>query len=96
MPPVSCGPTPPLYRTLARLRTLRTGKQRTATPPAAVTTAPPTAQPERDARSDLKSMERTAIERALREAKHNKSKAARALGLTRTQLYVRLRKYGLD
>ena len=26
----------------------------------------------------------------------NKSKAAKALGLARTQLYVRMRKYGLD
>ncbi|HXJ70882.1 MAG TPA: helix-turn-helix domain-containing protein, partial [Verrucomicrobiae bacterium] len=26
----------------------------------------------------------------------NKSKAARALGLTRTQLYVRLRRHGLE
>jgi transcriptional regulator of acetoin/glycerol metabolism len=41
-------------------------------------------------------MERAAIEKALLDAKHNKSKAARLLGLTRTQLYVRLRKHGLD
>ena len=46
--------------------------------------------------SDLKSLERAAIEKALRDAKHNKSKAAKLLGLTRTQLYVRLRKYGLE
>ena len=45
---------------------------------------------------DLKSMERAAIERALQEVRHNKSKAAKLLGLTRTQLYVRLRKYGLE
>ena len=46
--------------------------------------------------ADLKSMERAAIERALRESRHNKSRAAKVLGLTRTQLYVRLRKYGMD
>jgi two-component system response regulator FlrC len=46
--------------------------------------------------TDLNSMERSAIEKALLDAKHNKSKAARVLGLTRTQLYVRLRKHGLD
>ena len=46
--------------------------------------------------ADLKSMERTAIEKALVDAKYNKSKAAKLLGLTRTQLYVRLRKYGLE
>ncbi len=33
---------------------------------------------------------------ALREAGQNTSHAARLLGLTRTQLYVRLRKYGLS
>jgi DNA-binding NtrC family response regulator len=46
--------------------------------------------------SDLKSLERAAIERALNDARHNESKAAKILGLTRTQLYVRLRKYGMD
>ena len=45
---------------------------------------------------DLASMERAAIEKALQDARFNKAKAARALGLTRTQLYVRLRKYGLE
>jgi transcriptional regulator with GAF, ATPase, and Fis domain len=44
----------------------------------------------------LMSAEREMVERALREARFNKSKAARALGLTRTQLYVRLRRHGLD
>jgi DNA-binding NtrC family response regulator len=43
----------------------------------------------------LMSAERDMVERALREARYNKSKAARALGLTRTQLYVRLRRHGL-
>ena len=45
---------------------------------------------------DLMSAERAMVEKALRDARHNKSKAARALGLTRTQLYVRLRRHGLD
>jgi transcriptional regulator with PAS, ATPase and Fis domain len=45
---------------------------------------------------DLPSMERAAIERALAEARFNKSKAAKALGVTRAQLYVRMRKYGLE
>jgi transcriptional regulator with GAF, ATPase, and Fis domain len=44
---------------------------------------------------DLRSMERAAIEEALRQARNNKSMAARKLGLTRTQLYVRLRRHGL-
>jgi len=32
----------------------------------------------------------------LRSARFNKSKAAKALGLSRQQLYVRLRRYGLE
>jgi transcriptional regulator with GAF, ATPase, and Fis domain len=45
---------------------------------------------------DLKSMERALIAKAMDDAHFNKSEAARALGLTRAQLYVRLRKHGLD
>jgi transcriptional regulator with GAF, ATPase, and Fis domain len=46
--------------------------------------------------NDLGAAERRTIERVLRETDGNKAKAARRLGLTRTQLYVRLRKYDLD
>jgi two-component system response regulator FlrC len=46
--------------------------------------------------SDLGTVERETIARVLRETRWNKSKAAKRLGLSRTQLYVRLRKYGLD
>jgi transcriptional regulator with PAS, ATPase and Fis domain len=46
--------------------------------------------------SDLRSMERTMIENALKAAHNNKSKAARQLGLTRTQLYGRMKKHGFD
>lgn len=42
---------------------------------------------------NLGDIERRAIEQALRETDGNKSKAARKLGLTRTQLYGRLRKH---
>jgi len=60
---------------------------------AVVADAPaPTASSE----SDLKSVERAMVEKALKDARYNKAKAARALGLTRTQLYVRLRRYGLE
>jgi len=45
--------------------------------------------------SDVHSMERRMIEEALQAFKFNKSKAAKALGLTRQQLYVRMSKYGL-
>jgi transcriptional regulator with PAS, ATPase and Fis domain len=46
--------------------------------------------------SDLKVVERGTIERILLETDWNKAKAARRLGLTRTQLYARLRRYGLE
>jgi transcriptional regulator with PAS, ATPase and Fis domain len=46
--------------------------------------------------NDLNAMERQTIENVLRQTDGNKSKAARRLGLTRTQLYVRLRRYGLE
>jgi PAS domain S-box-containing protein len=45
---------------------------------------------------DLQSMERTMIEQALQAARFNRSKAAKTLGLTRHQLYLRMRKYGFD
>jgi DNA-binding NtrC family response regulator len=46
--------------------------------------------------TDLNIVEREMIERAMRDSGGNKAKAARRLGLSRTQLYVRLRKYDLD
>ena len=48
-----------------------------------------------DSGGDLKTVERTMIEQALVKAKFNKSQAAKALGVTRAQLYVKLRQYGL-
>jgi transcriptional regulator with PAS, ATPase and Fis domain len=45
---------------------------------------------------DLQSMERAMIEQALQSHRFNKSKAAKALGLTRHQLYIRMRKYGFE
>jgi DNA-binding NtrC family response regulator len=44
---------------------------------------------------DLQNIERVTIERVLDETNWNKSRAARRLGLTRTQLYGRLRRYSL-
>jgi len=46
--------------------------------------------------TDLRSAEKVAIQRALEQARYNKSVAARALGLSRKQLYVRLKQHGLD
>jgi transcriptional regulator with GAF, ATPase, and Fis domain len=62
----------------------------------AASAASPVMPPDAAAPTDLKSIERTMIEKALKKAHFNKSEAAKALGLTRAQLYVRLRKYGLD
>jgi len=67
-----------------------------ATPPPQ---APPMAAappPVPSSAGDLQSMERTMIEQALQQARFNKSRAAKALGLTRQQLYVRMRRYGLE
>jgi transcriptional regulator with GAF, ATPase, and Fis domain len=44
---------------------------------------------------DLEQVDRAYVEQALRDARGNKSKAARLLGLTRAQLYSRLEKYRL-
>jgi two-component system response regulator AtoC len=46
--------------------------------------------------TDLNKVERDTIEQVLRDCRWNKSKAAKRLGLSRTQLYVRLRKYDLE
>ncbi|MCP5425287.1 MAG: sigma 54-interacting transcriptional regulator [Gammaproteobacteria bacterium] len=43
----------------------------------------------------LRSIEKAAIERALQDARFNKSLAAKNLGLSRKQLYVRLKHHGL-
>src|SRR5262249_55755063 len=48
------------------------------------------------AAGDLEIVERATIEKALEQSRFNKSKAARTLGLTRQQLYVRLRRYGIE
>jgi transcriptional regulator with PAS, ATPase and Fis domain len=45
---------------------------------------------------NLQAMERNMIEQALQNARFNKSRAAKALGLTRHQLYIRMRKYGFE
>jgi DNA-binding NtrC family response regulator len=57
--------------------------------PAAVPSPPPVIQ-------SLAEIEKQSILEALRRAKGNKSRAAAALGLGRTQLYTRLRRFGLS
>jgi transcriptional regulator with GAF, ATPase, and Fis domain len=58
-------------------------------PPLAAAPVPPPG-------GDLQSVERAMVEQALRNARFNKSKAAQELGLTRAQLYVRMKRYGLE
>jgi len=45
--------------------------------------------------TDLEAIERRTIERVMRETPGNKVHASRKLGISRMQLYNRLRKYGL-
>jgi transcriptional regulator of acetoin/glycerol metabolism len=56
---------------------------------------PPSVCP-RSKSTSLILIERSTIERAMRETDGNISKAARTLGISRTQLYGRLRKHGLS
>ena len=46
--------------------------------------------------TDLEALERRAIERVMSEVEGNKARASRQLGISRTQLYMRLRKHGLE
>jgi hypothetical protein len=46
--------------------------------------------------TDLGALERTTIAKILQECRGNKTKAARRLGLSRTQLHLRIRKYRLE
>jgi DNA-binding NtrC family response regulator len=74
--------------------------------PVASTPSPPVSSPPPDpvvagaptqpSGRDLKAVERVMIEKALADARFNKSRAAKSLGLTRAQLYVRMRRHGLE
>ena len=44
---------------------------------------------------NLDAIERSLVVKALNQARHNKTRAAKLLGLTRAQLYSRIEKYGL-
>ena len=46
--------------------------------------------------TDLETLERKVVERAMRDADGNKVKAAKQLGISRMQLYTRLRKFGFN
>ncbi len=76
---------------------LALGPRSATAPPAAapVPSSTATAGPA-EGPGDLAAMERAMIAQALDGAHFNKSRAAKALGLTRAQLYVRLRRHSLD
>ena len=46
--------------------------------------------------TDLETLEKKAVERAMRDADGNKVRAAKQLGISRMQLYTRLRKFGFE
>jgi transcriptional regulator with GAF, ATPase, and Fis domain len=62
----------------------------------ALTADEPATEPVRSETTNVKAIERQLIEQVLRECQGNKSEAARRLGLTRKQLYVRLRQYDTE
>jgi len=64
-----------------------------AAAPAGDATAPPAAFPAGGV--NLEAIERSLVVKALNQARHNKTRAAKLLGLTRAQLYSRIEKYGL-
>ena len=65
-------------------------------PPNAQATAVRAGDQPTETPSDLSSVERAMIKQALEDARFNKSIAAKKLGLSRAQLYTRLKRYGLD
>ena len=54
------------------------------------------ARPAGTVSTDLGTIERDTIAQVLGECRWNRTRAAKRLGLTRTQLYLRLQKYGLE
>jgi two-component system response regulator FlrC len=56
----------------------------------------PGTAPSRETTTHLGAVERTMIAKVLQECRGNKTKAARRLGLSRTQLHLRVRKYQLE
>jgi len=80
-------------RSLERAATLREGRQLAGVPLPLQSTV--TANSSDVTTTDLPTLERQTIVSVMSEVKGNKTKAARRLGLTRTQLYGRLKKYRL-
>ncbi|MFL5402541.1 MAG: sigma-54-dependent transcriptional regulator [Gemmatimonadales bacterium] len=72
------------------------GRDETSMPTNAVRTTEGPAAPELPRDGDLTLWERTLIERAMREAGGNQTKAAQRLGITRDTLRYRLKKFGIQ
>jgi two-component system NtrC family response regulator len=85
--PARIAATRPVAQAAAPMAAATVGAPAPAAPP--VPTSPASG-------SDIFAVERSMIEQALQHTRFNKSKTARLLGLTRQQLYVRMRKYGLE
>jgi DNA-binding NtrC family response regulator len=84
-------PSPTTQAARATLGPLAPSASSVASAPGAAADLPPVSEA-----ADLHALEKSMIERALTETRYNKSHAARMLGLSRTQFYVRLRRHGLD
>jgi transcriptional regulator with GAF, ATPase, and Fis domain len=69
------------------------GAARVSAPPLPTAVAVPVAAKDADS---LRGMEKRMVLEAVRKAGGNKSRAAALLGLTRSQLYTRLKRHGLD
>ena len=67
----------------------------TAPPRPALSADAPAAGPLPAGGINLEAIERSLVIKALAQARHNKTRAAKLLGLTRAQLYSRIEKYGL-
>jgi DNA-binding NtrC family response regulator len=64
--------------------------------PAIPATATPPVTPGEAGAASLADLERRMVVDSLTRARGNRSEAARLLGLTRSQLYTRLRRFGLE
>ena len=74
---------PPFFAKEGLIRAEHLALEASGKPPGAVST-------------DLSTIERGTIAQVLGECRGNRTRAAKRLGLTRTQLYLRLQKYGLE
>ena len=75
---------------------IQTASRAVPEPPVATVTQATAAAHDEPSAGGLQQAERALIERALAESRFNKSAAAKKLGLSRAQLYARIRRHGLE